>query len=69
MLPQGLSKGFSTAKTDRMPAVVYTEPELANIGMTESQAREKFGDVVQVAEFHFDENDRSIAERLSLIHI
>ena len=63
LLPQGLSKGFSTAKTGRMPAAVYTEPELASIGLTEAQAREQYGDVVQVAEFHFDENDRGIAER------
>jgi len=46
-----------------MPAAIYTEPELANIGLTEDQAREQFGDAVQVAEFHFDENDRAIAER------
>ncbi len=63
LLPQGLNKGFSTAETNRMPAAVYTDPELANIGLSEAQAREKFGDVVQVAEFHFDENDRAIAER------
>jgi len=63
LLPQGLNAGFSTAKTDRMPAAIYTEPELANIGLSEAQAREQFGDAVQVAEFHFDENDRAIAER------
>ncbi len=65
MYPQGMpfGKGFSTAKTDRMPAAIYTEPELANIGLSEAQAREKFGDAVKVAEFHFDENDRAIAER------
>ncbi len=63
MLPQGLNKGFSTAQTDRMPAAVYTEPELANIGLSEVAAREKFGDVVKAVEFHFDENDRGIAER------
>ena len=63
LLPQGLNKGFSSAETDRMPAAIYTEPELGSIGLTEAQAREKYGDVVQVAEFHFDENDRGIAER------
>ena len=63
MLPQGLNKGFSSAETNRMPAAIYTEPELGSIGLTEAQAREKYGDVVQVAEFHFDENDRGIAER------
>ena len=66
ILPQGLKKGFSSAETNRMPAAVYTEPELANIGLSEVQAREKFGDAVQVAEFHFDENDRAIAERSTL---
>jgi len=63
LLPQGLSKGFSTAKTNRMPAAVYTEPELASIGLTEAQARETYGDAVKVATFDFDGNDRGIAER------
>lgn len=63
IIPQGLKKSVSTAKTNRMPAAVYTEPELANIGLSEAAAREIYGDAVQVAEFHFDENDRAIAER------
>lgn len=63
MLPQGIYSRFSSAKTDRMPAAIYTEPELANIGLSEAEAREKFGDAIQIAKFHFDENDRAIAER------
>lgn len=63
IVPQALKKTVSSVETNRMPAAVYTEPELANIGLSEAQAREKFGDIVQVAEFHFDENDRAIAER------
>ena len=65
LYPQNMpfGKGFSSAETGRMPAAVYTEPELASIGLSEAQAREKFGDAIQVAEFHFDENDRGIAER------
>ena len=63
LLPQGLNKGFSSAETNRMPASVYTEPELANIGLSEVQAREKFGDVVKAATFDFAGNDRGIAER------
>ncbi|GGX73298.1 dihydrolipoamide dehydrogenase [Litorimonas cladophorae] len=63
LLPQALNKGFSSAKNDRMPAAIYTSPELANIGLSEAQAREKFGDRVKTVEFHFDENDRAIAER------
>lgn len=63
LLPQALNKGFSTAKTNRMPAAVYTEPELASIGLSEAEAREKFGDAIQVATFDFAGNDRGIAER------
>lgn len=44
------------------PWVTYTEPELANVGLTESQAREKHGDI-RVARWPFHDNDRAQAER------
>ena len=47
--------------TDRMPAVIYSEPELANIGMTEAQAREA-GTFDRAVHWEMEENDRSIAE-------
>jgi len=49
------------ATTDRMPAVIYAEPELATIGMTEAQAREA-GTFVRAVHWEMEENDRSIAE-------
>ncbi len=59
-----LNKKFSKATTNAMPGVIYTEPELANIGLTEAQAIEKYGkDKVRAVHFEFEENDRSIAER------
>jgi len=47
--------------TDRMPAVIYAEPELASIGMTEAQAREA-GTFDRAVHWEMEENDRSIAE-------
>ena len=57
--------GMFWAKIDytALPWVTYTDPELAQVGLTEDAAREKYGDSIKVAEWHFDENDRAIAER------
>ena len=55
-------KQGSTSSSLPLPAVTYTTPEVAQVGMTEKEAREKFGDKVEVSTFAFDENDRAIAE-------
>ena len=51
------------AKLDHVPWVTYTDPELAQAGLTETQAREKFGDAIKVLKWQFAENDRAQAER------
>lgn len=51
------------ADSTPMPAVTYMQPELAQLGMTEDEAREKYGSKVSVGSFPFHENDRAIAER------
>ena len=58
--------GIRWAKVDytALPWVTYTDPELAQVGLTEDDAVKKFGaDKVKAVEWHFDENDRAIAER------
>jgi pyruvate/2-oxoglutarate dehydrogenase complex dihydrolipoamide dehydrogenase (E3) component len=52
------------AKTsyDALPWVTYTDPELAQIGLTESEARKVHGDSVRVARADFAHNDRAQAE-------
>ncbi|MEL7547422.1 MAG: FAD-dependent oxidoreductase [Pseudomonadota bacterium] len=55
-------KQFSQASDLPLPAVTYTAPEVAQVGLTEAQAREQFGDQVDTSHFEFDENDRAIAE-------
>lgn len=61
-LPPGLNRIMGKATTDRMPAAIYSQPELATIGLTEADAREK-GFNVRPLSFEFEENDRAIAER------
>ncbi|MEL7468867.1 MAG: FAD-dependent oxidoreductase [Pseudomonadota bacterium] len=49
-------------RTDIIPWATYTDPEIAHVGMTEEAARAEHGDKVEVARFHFNENDRALAE-------
>ncbi|WP_368186142.1 NAD(P)/FAD-dependent oxidoreductase [Aestuariibius sp. HNIBRBA575] len=53
----------SKAKTDHIPWATYTDPELSQVGLTEAQAQDKYGDKLEVARFDFHHNDRLIAER------
>ena len=50
-------------RTDHIPWATYTDPELAQVGLTEAQAREEHGDRLEVVRFHYEHNDRAIAER------
>ncbi|MDG2001744.1 MAG: FAD-dependent oxidoreductase [Novosphingobium sp.] len=45
-----------------LPHCTFTHPELAQIGLTESQARESYGSKVKVIREDFGDNDRAIAE-------
>ena len=46
-----------------LPWVTYTEPELAQIGLTEAEARRQYGDDVAVTRFALADSDRAQAER------
>jgi pyruvate/2-oxoglutarate dehydrogenase complex dihydrolipoamide dehydrogenase (E3) component len=52
------------AKVDwrALPWCTYTDPEVAQIGMTEAEAREAFGDKITVVREGFDHIDRAVAE-------
>nr|WP_321360338.1 FAD-dependent oxidoreductase [uncultured Hyphomonas sp.] len=45
-----------------VPAVTYTSPEVAQLGLTEAEAITKHGSKVTTSAFPFHENDRAIAE-------
>ena len=51
------------AGTAHIPWVTYTAPELAQIGLTEAQAREAHGDKIEIVRFPYSQNDRATAER------
>ena len=51
----------SKADFRALPWVSYTDPELAQVGLTEDAARKQFGSVDVTAQ-HFSHNDRAIAE-------
>ncbi|EBA13641.1 dihydrolipoyl dehydrogenase family protein [Roseobacter sp. CCS2] len=53
----------SKQRTDHIPWATYTDPELAQVGLTEAQAKKKHGPALEVVRFEFHHNDRLIAER------
>ncbi|NEY91244.1 dihydrolipoyl dehydrogenase family protein [Tabrizicola oligotrophica] len=54
--------GLPAKSAPRVPWVTYTEPELAQVGLTETEARAAFGDRLHVLRTGFAGNDRARAE-------
>ena len=53
----------SKAKTSHIPWATYTDPELAQVGLTEAEAKKKHGSGVEVIRVDYEHNDRAMAER------
>ncbi len=53
------------ASQGHIPWATYTDPELAQIGLTESEARKTHGDRLEVIRFPFADSDRAITEGLT----
>lgn len=55
---------FPTKKADYrvIPWATFTDPELARVGLTERQARDRYGDDIYVLKQGFDGVDRALAE-------
>lgn len=53
--------GLKPTLMDEMniPRVTFCEPEIASVGLTEKQAREKYGDTVQTVEYNLAGNGKS----------
>ncbi|QPC98286.1 dihydrolipoyl dehydrogenase family protein [Qipengyuania soli] len=52
-----------------LPWCTYTEPEVAQIGMTEADARKAHGDNITVVREEFSENERAVAEGYTRGHM
>jgi pyruvate/2-oxoglutarate dehydrogenase complex dihydrolipoamide dehydrogenase (E3) component len=57
-----LIPGNSSGLTELVPWVTFTDPEVAHIGLTEEQARRRFGDEVQVGRSEMSQIDRAVCE-------
>ena len=55
----GLPAKFAT---NAIPWVTYTDPELAQVGLTEAEARARYGNALTVLRQDFHHNDRATAE-------
>ncbi|WP_226622281.1 dihydrolipoyl dehydrogenase family protein [Alloyangia pacifica] len=51
------------ASSHHIPRATYTRPELAHVGLTEVEARQRYGDRLEVLREALQHNDRAIAER------
>jgi len=59
LIPLGRGNGHDEA----LPWVTFTEPEVAHVGLTEAQAREKYGGQVKTFTLPMHDGDRAVAER------
>ncbi len=59
----------SRASYRHVPRVVYTDPELAQVGLTEAEARTQHGSGIRILRWPYAENDRARAEREVAGHI
>ena len=63
VIRRALFRLFWTKTDDRaVPWVTFTDPELAQVGLTEAEAKKR-GHAVSIARWSFHENDRAQAER------
>jgi pyruvate/2-oxoglutarate dehydrogenase complex dihydrolipoamide dehydrogenase (E3) component len=57
-----LLPGNRSGLTDVVPWVTFTDPEVAHIGLTEEQARKRFGDDIKVGRTEMSQVDRAVCE-------
>jgi dihydrolipoamide dehydrogenase len=52
----------ATIDAPAVPRPIYTDPEIASVGLTEAQAREQYGDDVAVGQFPWVANARAVMQ-------
>ena len=65
----GTENGFEKV----VPSTIFTDPEVAQVGLMEAEAREKYGKVVEVAHRPLQQNDRAVCDKnedgfLKIVH-
>jgi pyruvate/2-oxoglutarate dehydrogenase complex dihydrolipoamide dehydrogenase (E3) component len=64
----------SRGRLETVPWTLFTDPEVAQVGLTEAQARERFGSAVRVVRWPTERIDRAVTEGdreglLKLVHL
>jgi pyruvate/2-oxoglutarate dehydrogenase complex dihydrolipoamide dehydrogenase (E3) component len=57
-----LLPGASRGVAENVPWATFTDPEIAHVGLTEPQARDKFGDTVMTCDWPMERVDRALTE-------
>jgi pyruvate/2-oxoglutarate dehydrogenase complex dihydrolipoamide dehydrogenase (E3) component len=57
-----LLPGHGAGFPEAVPWVTFTDPEVAHVGLTEEQARAKFGEKVRVCQWEMSHVDRAICD-------
>jgi len=57
-----LLPGSTSGIADLVPRVTFTDPEVANVGPTEQEARSQFGDTVKIFKWQMSHTDRAVCE-------
>ena len=60
-----LLPGSTRAVLDRVPWTTFTEPEVAHIGLTEQQARDRYGNRIEVTSWPMAQVDRALTDGAS----
>ena len=63
VIRNALFKLPAKVKYHAVPWVTYSDPELAQVGLSEAAARDKYGSGIQAVTWPFADNDRARAER------
>ncbi|MDX1991372.1 MAG: FAD-dependent oxidoreductase [bacterium] len=57
-----LFPGSASGTPDLLPWVTFTDPEVAHVGLTEAEARQKHGAAVKVHHFDLEHGDRAVTD-------
>lgn len=59
---ENICGGDAVMDYDRIPSCIYLDPEIACIGLTEEQARERYGEKIKIGRFRMNGNGKSLVE-------
>lgn len=68
VVPHAMFRRAAKVSYNAVPRVIYTDPEFAQVGLSDEEAKRK-GYAIRVLRWPYHDNDRAQAERLTLGHV